>query len=415
MFKINLTDELKIYNNNIYKFDKSYSIYTDKRTMNRKANNIILPKHSDVHPEVKWLNELEKRYCNLYRNAPLIIGYISDYMPDSFKEEVFKRTGFKPSYEYLYSPDIVLNKYRGLTALEILEDYMLGYDTKNSSDLEKIIALNKKHPDKNMERVFEEFDFSKGNIGFSKFDEAMKILLDVVYSFVQAQKEKGIINGAVKTEHGYSIYDNISGIPHYVLNAKLDVLERYYSILEFKNHRSEKHYELSRGMETLKFTNGFNSEKAPIRFSLVGQNKFLDALAITRYSFGEVIRLSSDFKSDIYFKLHDEIPWFHNAICNKIHDVEDSCDTEFFPREEDIFYVDNKFVSICPCCGGRVTTGVMSRHHKTEIEGRIRKRSMEDPNLDRKLTLLSELIKLGGVSYNEEKIKEKYGVRKIKK
>ena len=49
----------------------------------------------------------------------------------------------------------------------------------------------------------------------------------------------------------------------------------------------------------------------------------------------------------------------------------------------------------------------MSRHHQSKIEARIRKRSLEDPNLDRKLTLLSELIKLGGVSYNEDKVIER--------
>lgn len=403
-------EKFKLYNDLIYNNDlkRSYSIYTDRSNMKRKyyKDSIILPKHSDVHPEVKWLNELEKRYCNLYKNAPLIIGFISDYMPDSFKEEVFNRTGFKPSREYMYSPDIVLNKYRGLTALEILEDYMLGYDTKNSSDLEKIIAVNKRHPDKNIERVFDYFDFNEGNIGFSKFDEAMKILLDIVYSFIQAQKNTGVYL-ASKTEHGFSRLDSSGYIPEYILNSKLDALERYYSILEFRNDRNNKYYKLSRGMESLGFTNGFNSKKAPIRFSLVTRNKFIDALAITRYSFGERIRMDSSFKEDIYFKLHDEIPRYHNARCNELYVVGEYCDAEFFPREEDIFYIDNKFIAICPCCGSRVKTGVMSRHHQGQIEARIRKRSLEDPDLDRKLTLLSELIKLGGVSYNEDKVIER--------
>lgn len=410
-------EKFKLYNDMIYnnKLNRSYSIYTDRSNMKRKSykDSIILPKHSDVHPEVKWLNELEKRYCNLYKNAPLIIGFIADYMPDSFKEEVFRRTGFKPSYEYMYSPDIVLNMYRGLTPLEILEDYMLGYDTKNSSDLERIIAFNKKHPNKNMERVFEYFDFTKGNIGFSKFDEAMKILLDIVYSFVQAQKNSGAYP-ASKTEHGYSRLDSDGYIPEYILNSKLDALERYYSILEYRNDRDNKYYKLSRGMDALGFTNGFNSNKAPIRFSLVTRNKFIDALAIYRYSFGEAIRLDSNFKEDIYFKLHDEIPRYHNARCNELHVSGSYCDAEFFPREEDIFYVDDKFVAICPCCGSRVTTGVMSRHHKNQIEARIRKRSIEDPDLDRKLTILSELIKLGGVSYNEEKVVERPWSKKLK-
>lgn len=403
-------EKFKLYNDLIYNNDlkRSYSIYTDRSNMKRKyyKDVVILPKHSDVHPEVKWLNELEKRYCNLYKNAPLIIGFISDYMPDSFKEEVFNRTGFKASREYMYSPDITLINFRGLTPLEILEDYMLGYDTKHSSDLEKIIAINKKHPDKNVEKALKEFDFSKGNIGFSKFDEAMKILLDIVYSFIQAQKETGV-NLAEKTDHGYSVLDGSGYIPGYILNSKLDALERYYSILEFRNDRENKFYKLSRGIDSLNFTGGFSSKKAPIRFSLVTRNKFIDALAITRYSFGGVIRLDSNFKEDIYFKLHDEIPRYHNARCNNLYVVGEFCDAEFFPREEDIFYVGNEFISICPCCGSRVKTGVMSRYHQSQIEARIRKRSLEDPVLDRKLTLLSELIKLGGVSYNEDKVIER--------
>ena len=411
-------EKFKLYNNLIYNNDlkRNYSIYTDRSNMKKKyyKDVVILPKYSDVHPEVKWLNELEKRYCNLYKNAPLIIGFISDYMPDSFKEEVFNRTGFKPSREYMYSSDITLVNFRGLTPLEILEDYMLGYDTKHSSDLERIIALNKKHPDKNVEKALKEFDFSKGNIGFSKFDEAMKILLDIVYSFIQAQKETGV-NLAEKTDHGYSVLDGSGYIPGYILNSKLDALERYYSILEFRNDRENKFYKLSRGIDSLNFTGGFSSKKAPIRFSLVTRNKFIDALAITRYSFGGVIRLDSNFKEDIYFKLHDEIPRYHNARCNNLYVVGEFCDAEFFPREEDIFYVDNEFISICPCCGSRVKTGVMSRHHQSKIEARIRKRSLEDPGLDRKLTLLSELIKLGGVSYNEDKVIERPWSKRIKK
>ena len=403
MSKINHLANFNI-DNNIYKIDKSYKYKTMKKTSVYK--NSILLKHDDSQIEAKWLRELESRYCNLYKNAPLIICFISDYMPDSFKDEFYKRTGFKLSKEYVYSSDITLKDYRQLTPLEILEDYMLGYDTKHSSDLEKIITVNRKHPSKEIERISKEFDLSKGNIGFSKFDEAMKILLDIVYSFVQAQKEVGI-KKVVKTDYGYSMYDYISKIPNYVLNAKLDVLERYYSILSFKNSRKDSSYNLSRGMDSLKFTSRFSDNKALIRFSLVDQNKFLNALSITRYSLGDVISLSSIFKEAIYLKLHDEIPRYHNARCNSLYVEEEFCDAEFFPGEEDIFYVDNKFIAICPCCGSRVKTDVMSRHHKSQIEARIKKRSLEDPFLERKLILLSELVKLGEVSYNQEKVKVK--------
>ena len=160
-------------------------------------------------------------------------------------------------------------------------------------------------------------------------------------------------------------------------------------------------------MDLLGFTNGFNSKKAPIRFSLVTRNKFIDALAITRYNFGETIRLDSNFKEDIYFKFHDEIPRYHNAICNSIHGVNGGCNTEFFPKEEDIFYLDKKFIALCPCCGSRVSTGVLSRNHKSKIEARIKKRCMNDKDLDRKVSILSELISLGGTDYNKGKVKVK--------
>ena len=223
MQKINIINNLKFMDDNIYKLDKSYSMNNMKRSyINPK--NMILPKHTDVHPEVKWLNELEKRYCNLYKNAPLILAFICDYLPDSFKDIVYERTGFNPSRKYLYCPDITLKDYRGLTVLEILEDYMLGYDNTYSNDLERIIVSIKKNPDINIDYVLKHFSSNESNIGFSKFDEAMRVLLDLVYSFVKVQKEMGV-KQASKTTHGYQIIAD-KKIPEFILNAKLDALER---------------------------------------------------------------------------------------------------------------------------------------------------------------------------------------------
>ena len=84
MKKLNYLDNLKMCNN-IYKIDKSYKIEkfysfdTDiniKRGKRYDYTNMILPKHATVHSDTKWLNELEKRYCNLYKNAFLIIYFL---------------------------------------------------------------------------------------------------------------------------------------------------------------------------------------------------------------------------------------------------------------------------------------------------------------------------------------------------
>ena len=348
----------------------------------------------------------EYHFVNLQpENDALIIAFISDYLPDSFKDEVYERTGFQPSREYLYCPDITLKDYRGLTVLEILEDYMLGNDTSNSSDLEKIIISIKKNPDINIDSVLRHFNYDEPNIGFSKFDEAMKILLDLVYSFVKAQKDLGT-KEASKTIHGYQIKSD-EKIPEYVINYKLDTLERYYSILRFKNSYEDSGYNLERGMKSLKFTSGFSDKKVRFRFSLVGNNKFLNAFAMSRDSLQEVIHLKPGFRESIYFKFHDEIPRSHNAICNGNHGVVSGCNTDFYPKEEDIFYIDKKFIALCPCCGSRVTTVFLSVNHRAKIENRIKKRCMEDKDLDRKLTLLSELIKIDGTSYNKGKVKVK--------
>lgn len=408
MKKINFINDLKFNEDNIYNIDKSHSINNNKVDTKKsyfKASNMILPKYFEDNSSNKWLNELSSRYCNLYKNAHLIIAFMADYLPDSFKDEVYERTGFRPSKKYLYCPDITLKNYRGLTVLEILEDYMLGYDTQNSSDLEKIIASIKKNPDINIDYVLRHFNQDESNIGFSKFDEAMKILIDLVYSFVKAQKSFGV-KEASKTTHGYQIQGK-EKIPDYVLDCKLDALERYYSILEFRNSYEDSSYRFERGMKSLNFSTGFYDRKVLFRFSLVGKNKFINALAITRYSLGEVIHIKPQFKEEIYFKFHDEIPRYHNAICNSIHGVNGGCNTEFFPKEEDIFYLDKKFIALCPCCGSRVSTGVLSRNHKSKIEARIKKRCMDDKDLDRKVSILSELISIGGTDYNKGKVKVK--------
>ena len=400
MKNINIINKIKFEEYDNYKINKSPFKYND--IYGPKEFKRLLMVRSEEQYETKWLNELDKRYCNLYRNAHLIIAFISDYLPDSFKDEVFERTGFQPSREYLYCSDITLTDYRDLTVLEILEDYMLGNDTTNSSDLEKIIISIKKNPAINIDYVLRYFNYDEPNIGFSKFDEAMKILLDLVYSFVEAQKDLGV-KEAFKTTHGYQIKSD-EKISKDIINHKLDALERYYSILRFRNSYEDSSYNLERGIKSFKFT-GFNDKKVRFRFSLVGNNKFLNAFSMSRDGLHEVIYLKPGFRENIYFKFHDEIPCSHNAICNGINGVESGCNTEFYPKEEDIFYIDKKFIVLCPCCGSRVTTGVLSKNHKAKIENRIKKRCMEDKDLDRKLTLLSELIKIDGTSYNKEKVK----------
>lgn len=395
-------------NNNDYKPAKDFFIYDYYSNAKRKVKNKIY--HEEEEKTKKCLKELKQRYCFLYENAPLIVAFMIDYLPNSFLEEVKERIGYSFEREFLYCNEIYLKNYRYLTVLEILEDYMLGYDNTKSNDLEKIVAHLKKNPDERIKKVQEEFDFSKGNVGIGKFDFCMKILVDSVYSFVLAQKEFEVFE-AKKTNNGFICVEDDRGrrccLYNYDIDLKLNALNLYYSILSYRNKRNNKNVNLDKGMKKLQFTDSLIEKEALIRISLVGRNKFLEAFSTTISNIFVRVNLSNVFNSEIYERVHDEIPYFHNAICNKIHGVENGCNTEFFPQEEDIFYLNDDFKTLCPCCGALVETGVMNRYHKRQIEERIKKRSLEDLNLERKVSLLSELISIDGVEYNKDKVKKR--------
>ena len=237
----------------------------------------------------------------------------------------------------------------------------------------------------------------------------MKILVDSVYSFLLAQKKFEVYE-AKKTNCGYMYIEDNSGrryrLHNYDIDLKFDAINLYYSILSYRNNRNNKNVKLDKGMKNLQFANVANEKKVPIRFSLVGRNKFLEAFSTTISNIFVRVNLSNVFNSDIYEKVHDEIPYFYNAICNKIHGVENGCNTDFFLQEEDIFYLNDGFKTLCPCCGALVETDIMNRYHKRQIEERIKKRSLEDLNLERKVSLLSELISLNGVDYNKDMVKK---------
>ena len=387
---------------------KSYSIYTDTSRMKRRNGSIdfiysgYVPRrylyHMPIIPKKDKNNEIQKkffdeRYCYLYENAPYILFFIvNDLEDDNFSEEVKERIGF----DFRYEPFLPKRDFKSLVIFEFLEDMFLGNDFKHKNVLENVIRQLRNYNSVS-ESFKKEFDFSS-NIGASKYDECMRLLVDIVYSFVDSQNVSTKVyqktySGCISVPSPYNSRMERS-LDYFEIKSKKKALESYYRVLSYSNCLGGGSYLKDRGI---------NYVFSPPERTLISSNLFIKAM---QYFFG-INDITKSFEKSIYFKLHDELPWNNNCICNSIHGVEDGCGADFRVQEEDIFYKDDKFNVICPCCGAICTTGIMPGKFKDRIEERIKKRFVGDKFFDRKISALSELYSMGSIVLENGKKKIK--------
>lgn len=389
---------------------KNFFIYTDRSTMkriNKKSFNSLHTKAMYKNGKLIYCNplsdeniekqkeELRRRYCYIYENAPLILAFmVHDCDDERFCDEVKKRLDFD-----FKEDEICLGRsLKYLSCFELLEDILLGDDSIHKNDLYVTVGKIRDHSNF-YKSVKEYFNLDNGNIGPSKFDICMKLIIDSVYSLV---KEQSNYRTAVykKVNTGFvplNDEDYLRGSSRMILSSELEdkfiLLDCYYDILSFRNECG--------GSKNVINEKGLSFRLSNCTQTLVCCNPFLSGCASRK------MELSYGFKSHIYFSLHDELPWMNNGICNSIHDVENGCGTDFFVKEEDIFYKDGKFGVICPCCGSIVKTGIVPGKFKDKIENRIKKRFSDDIFFERKIELLSELTSLTGDSEVKSLVKSK--------
>lgn len=389
---------------------RSYSIYTDTSSLRRKnsykdylSSGYLSRREIDLYSRPRktkqdreleiQMKKFEERYCYLYENAPIILFFmVNDLGDDIFSEEVKRRIGF----DFREKNAFLERKSKDLNGFVLLEDLVLGEDVYQNY-LNTFIETFHKYGFFSP-RLSKEFDFSS-NIGIGKYDLCMKLLIDIVYSFIDSQSISTTLVYR-KTSYGYqnvyNLYNNTNElyIDSSSLLEKKKALSSYYSILGYRNSRGENVTFNDKGIDY-----GFIPEKK----TLVRGNPFVKALQPSIDNFSMMRSLGSS----IYFKLHDELPFMNNCICNSIHGVENGCNTDFFVKEEDIFYKDDKFRVICPCCGAICTTGIGPGKFKDKIENRIKKRFVDDTSFDRKIEILSELYSMGSITVENGKKKVK--------
>lgn len=343
----------------------------------------------------KRKKQLMDRYCYLYKNSFIILGLLlADQAHFDFYSEISSKTDIK-----LYDVDICLyDKDESLRNSEVIEEFLLGdkeiSDTKLHSYVEAVWSSSARM------RNCKKKSFINGtNIGFSENDKAMKFILDFVYSFVLSQKDRSTYvyeekDGSYKPSN--SIVYGCKTVYEVEKREKLDVLNRYYDILAFKNKKDE----------TFEFKKGIDSSLEQAEKTLVSYNSFIRAFCSDYRSRGSSwdnpYYLSFEQKKDIYFRFHDEIPFDYEVKCSS-----EDCSSSYGFSEEEVFYLDNIFKTICPCCGKVNQVKLPDVKRIDNISKRIVTRSLNDELLEEKIKLLSELTSLGGVSLVKEKVKRK--------
>ena len=385
---------MSYYSDRKHKMSSIYMTPTLKRTKYRvdflSNHSYSKPRKRDSNTE-QQMEEFTERYCYLYENAPVILYFMVNNLNDEeFSEEVKKRTGF----DFRDKNFVMSRNSKDINDFLLLEDIVLGddYDCGNVLKTSVLILRNCSSISESFDK---EFDFSS-NIGIGKYDLCMKLLLDIVYSFINIQSFFPT-NLCQKTQFGYKVLEHVTGkslqLDSYEVDFKLRGLGCYYNILGYRNNISGNVV-----LERERLDYGFPTGK-----TLVNANNFVGTL-LSLDKTSSTVRILGNM---IYFRLHDEMPWHHNCFCCNHSGVEDGCGTEFYVKEEDIFYKDGKFRVMCPGCGAICTTSVWNDSFQDKIEERIKKRSIDDKYLDRKIEILSELHSIGAIEVAD-------GKRKIK-
>lgn len=343
----------------------------------------------------KYEKLLIDRYCYLYINSYLILGLLlSDLNNHNFYDEISSKTD-------LILPDIdicLYGKDKKLNNREVLEEFLLS--NKEISDTKLYSYVNTIWDyEPRMRNCKKKTFIPDENIGFLRHDKAIKFILDCVYSFVLSQKVGSTYvyeekNGEYEPRN--SIVRGSRRVSEVEIKEKIDVLNRYYDILRFKNKSNEK-YDFSKGIDT-KLE---DAEK-----TLVAYNPFIRAFCSDHRSFGSFWEnpyyLSLEQKKDIYFSFHDELPYDWKIKCEN-----EECNNSFGVVEDDLFYQENVFKTICPGCGRINHISLPNIKRVGRIKNRIINRCLGDTSLDQKINLLSELASLGGMELARDKVKRK--------
>lgn len=354
------------------------------------SNSAWLVKKENLTKQKEILME---RYLFLYQNSPLILAYILCEKNDtSLAKTISERSGITIEDSEKY-PKIKIGKDIEVNIFEVIEDFLLGDGNYSEYLLSSLCKTLNYH--ETFLNVKNDFDLEKGNIGFGKFDSCMKTILDIAHSFISSQKEK-------KTDVYIAAYNGLYAKDVIVspedISDKLEALDRYYDILAYRNTKENN----------FKFD---DSDKGigidfKVSRSLVKHGLFIGAFCSQR-SIGSWWHnryyLDEDKKRDIYFDLHDELPWNLSVKC-LING--NGCRTSFSLLEEDIIYHKNDFKCICPCCGNLINVYIPKFSRKERIMNRIRQRFKNDEDLNRKLAIISELSSIGGLDLAKEKVKK---------
>ncbi len=354
-----------------------------------------------LREEFKDINRSDKekqlidRYLYLYKNSYIILGLLlSDQSYFDFYSEISSKTDIR-----LYDIDICLyDKDDNLKNSEVLEEFLLGdkdiSDTKLNSYIEAVWSSSAR-----MRNCKKKSFISEENIGFSEYDKAMKFILDFTYSFVLSQKP-GATFVYEKQDGKYRPHNSIvhgsKRVYDVEIKEKLDVLNRYYDILSFKNSKEGK-YEFPKGIDT---------ELDPAEKTLVSYNSFIRAFCsdyrMRGSSWDNPHYLSLEQKKDIYFRFHDEIPFDYEVKCDS-----KKCSNSFGVLEDDIYFINDSFKSICPCCGEVSLVNLPDVKRIDKVRKRVINRCLNDDLLEDKIKLLSELTIIGGIELAKEKVKRK--------
>ena len=332
--------------------------------------------------EVK--EEFKKRYKYIYENSKLIL------LPYIYAD-LNKRVGFR-------EPDELF--------LTNLESFLLSDIKMEKSDLYKIVE-SKKSDIKELSRIKSVMDLI-GNQEINTIDgrryDFGSILLDdwdillLTWAFIKSQD-----------------------LRNKVVNKELDALNSYFEMARYTNDgkvwkggRYRSPYDNYNGIHPKEKTHRIIEEsisKNDKRKSNIKPGIFINTIAEFKNN-NETFLEESD-KEEIYFSLHDEIPWNLEIECD-INKSELNSSEYNIPKcikkirvDEDKIFINpnsniNRYLILCPHCGRivNVNDSLLSDGVKLRIE----KRCQKDPYLFRKMCLYSELQLIKEINSESGKI-----------
>ena len=338
--------------------------------------------------------EFFSRYKYLYENAAIILALFLNSSCNSFiNNEIFEKCGIRLNKKEKH--DLYKDKF---SVIDYLEEFVLGNTHFKYTRLFDLVEEIKDKKDV-FKRIKEEYSFLDINIGFSKYDIVFKVVLDLVQSHVDAQKhnqtvyyKKGTKAYERITVDGRLFDESVAHITNSEIRHKKSALESYYQMLTYSNGEQSSY---------LITNTGFSHSFPNVDKSFVIYSPFLGAF--TKHGkFNKVIDrkiFAEKEMRDMYFSLHDELPRKLSSCMNNCPSIR--------ILEEDVFYYEDKFSYICPCCGSVCDIDISKNDRQMKLRDRIMERSLDNDTMKRKLSLLSELVNIDGYDKYKELTKKK--------